>query len=286
MASLARHGPAAGPFYVRRMFRIYPLSVAIVLLFALLQRVAHVPIDTGKLLSNLFLVQNLTGDASFPRPLWSLPYEVQMYLVLPVLYRVTGTRRPVAWAGLVYGGSLFAALALPSHSLASKLMLYVPCFLPGVLAFALSRQWQECRSPVPLFGLIVIGGVVGVPAAVAAGVPEMPLLWVLCLAIGLAIPGRRQLDNALAVRGSHLVAKYSYGIYITHVLALGAIDGLVPGPAVVQWAAMLVLLPGLAYTCYHGIEKHGIALGARLAASHALRSKHDEPRAAAGADVH
>jgi peptidoglycan/LPS O-acetylase OafA/YrhL len=81
----------------------------------------------------------------------------------------------------------------------------------------------------------------------------------------LTIPGRRQLGNPLLVRGSHLVAKYSYGIYITHVLALGAIDGLMPGSAIVQWAAMLILLPGLAYVCYHGIEKHGVALGARLA---------------------
>jgi peptidoglycan/LPS O-acetylase OafA/YrhL len=70
----------------------------------------------------------------------------------------------------------------------------------------------------------------------------------------------------LLANASHLIAKYSYGIYITHVLALGAIDGLVPGPAVVQWAAMLVLLPGLAYICYHGIEKRGIAFGSRLAA--------------------
>jgi hypothetical protein len=29
---------------------------------------------------------------------------------------------------------------------------------------------------------------------------------------------------------------------------------------------MLVLLPGLAYICYHGIEKRGIAFGSRLAA--------------------
>jgi hypothetical protein len=71
MASLARHGPTAIPFYVRRIFRIYPLSVAVVLFFALLQWLSHMPTDTGELLSNLFLVQNLTGDASLPRPLYA-----------------------------------------------------------------------------------------------------------------------------------------------------------------------------------------------------------------------
>ena len=138
MASLERHGPAAIPFYVRRIFRIYPLSVAVVLFFALLQLAAKTPIDTGKLLSNLFLVQNLTGHASFPRPLWSLPYEVQMYLVLPALYQITRTRRPVMWAGLLCVGSVLMVLTLPATSLALKLMLYVPCFLPGVLAFVLT----------------------------------------------------------------------------------------------------------------------------------------------------
>jgi hypothetical protein len=48
---------------------------------------------------------------------------------------------------------------------------------------------------------------------------------------------------------------------------------------------MLILLPGLVYICYHGIEKHRIALGARLAASYAMRSKRAELRAPVGGDV-
>lgn len=285
MASLARHGSAPLPFYIRRVFRIYPLSIAIVSLFALLQAIAHVPIDTAKLLSNLLLVQNITGEASFPRPLWSLPYEVQMYLVLPALYRLTGTRRPLMWASLLWTWSVIMALTLPTESLAYKLMQYVPCFLPGVLAFVISRKTQAMASPLQLFGLVFVGGVIGVPMLVAFGLPEMPLLWGLCLALGLAISRSRELRNRHLVRGSGLIAKYSYGVYMTHVLALGAIDGLVPGPAIVQWAAMLILLPGLAYICYHGIEKRGVALGARLAARCASGSRREERRSAAGGEA-
>jgi peptidoglycan/LPS O-acetylase OafA/YrhL len=284
MASLERHGPAAIPFYVRRIFRIYPLSVAVVLFFALLQLAVKAPIDTRKLLSNLLLLQNLTGHASFPRPLWSLPYEVQMYLVLPALYQITKTRHAVMWAGLLCVWSVLMALALPPNSLALKLILYVPCFLPGVLAFMLSRQVQAKRSPLLLFGLIMVAGVLGIPMLVAAGQSEMPLLWGLCIAVGLTIPTCRQLENARLARGAKLIAKYSYGIYITHVLSLGAIDGLVPGPLIFQWAAMLILLPGLAYICYHGIEKHGIALGARLAARCAENLKAKGLRSAAAGD--
>lgn len=285
MASLERHGAAAFPFYIRRFFRIYPLSAVIVLFFSLLQFAAHLPIDTAKLLSNLFLVQNITGHASFPRPLWSLPYEVQMYLVLPVLYRLTRTQRPLMCAGLVYIWSILMAFMLPSDLLASKLVLYVPCFLPGVLAFVLCRHAQAKTSPVFLFALIVIGGALGIPMLVAAGIPEMPLLWGLCITIGLTIPVSRQLKNGLFASSSHLIAKYSYGIYVTHVLALGAIDGLVPGPAIVQWAAMLILLPGLAYICYHGIEKHGVVLGARLATRLAERSQRRDRRGVANGEA-
>jgi peptidoglycan/LPS O-acetylase OafA/YrhL len=266
MMSLERHGSATIPFYVRRIFRIYPLSIVAVLFFALVQIGSTIPLDIGKLVSNLLLVQNITGDASLPMPLWSLPFEMQMYLVLPALYQITRTRRPAMWAVLLCAASTAFVLLLPTASLARKLALYVPCFLPGVLAFMLARRLQAKTNPAVLFGLIVAVGALGIPVLVAAGLPEMPLLWGLCLALALAIPVCRELQDGHLARGSNLIAKYSYGIYITHVLSLGAIDGLMPGPPIVQWAAMLILLPGLAYICYHGIEKRGIAWGERLAA--------------------
>jgi hypothetical protein len=55
--------------------------------------------------------------------------------------------------------------------------------------------------------------------------------------------------------------------------SLGA--SLLPGPWYVQWGAFLILLPGLAYIAYHGIEKRGIAVGNRVALS--LSSKQTPP---------
>jgi hypothetical protein len=48
---------------------------------------------------------------------------------------------------------------------------------------------------------------------------------------------------------------------------------------------MLILLPGLAYICYHGIEKRGIALGERLAAPCSQRSPHNSRRGTAAGKV-
>jgi peptidoglycan/LPS O-acetylase OafA/YrhL len=264
MASLERHGSAPLPFYVRRFFRIYPLSIAMVLLLPALQLIAHVPVDTGKLVSNLFLVQNITGHGSFPLPLWSLPYEVQMYLVLPAIYLLTMSRWPVMWVGLLLAGSILCISLLPPDSLTFLLTRFVPCFVPGVLAFVLCRRLRPTVSPVALFALLGVGALT-IPALVAAGVPELPLLWALCVAIALAIAACRQVGDGLFARGSALIAKYSYGIYLTHMFALLAVDKIFPAPAFIQWPLMLILLATLSYLCYHGIEKRGVALGARLA---------------------
>ncbi|HSM87748.1 MAG TPA: acyltransferase, partial [Candidatus Limnocylindrales bacterium] len=82
-------------FMVRRIFRVYPLSiVAVGVIFFLRLPLGH--LEPGRLMwtsmgargffSNLLLVQNITDTGSVLGPLWSLPYEMQMYLFLPALF--------------------------------------------------------------------------------------------------------------------------------------------------------------------------------------------------------
>ena len=78
-------------FYIRRAFRIYPLSMLTVLLvFALrIPPGFHTPFvypDKLNFWSNFLLFQNLARQGPAIGPLWSLPYEVQMYFALPFLY--------------------------------------------------------------------------------------------------------------------------------------------------------------------------------------------------------
>lgn len=291
MASLERHGPAVIPFYVRRLLRIYPLPVLILLFMAALQFALNMPIDTKRLLSNLLLVQNITGDQPYIGPLWSLPYEVQMYLVLPPLYAIVSRpRRSVLWCALLYAASIVVA-ASDSANLATfhvpgtnpSLLRFAPCFIAGALAFALARRIPRVLPPRGL-AILMACVIALVPWLVAVGVPEAPVLWGTCLLLGCTIPACRELTSRPIIGAAKTVATYSYGVYLTHVFAFSAIDGLITGSRITQWAVLLILLPGLAYICYHGIEKRGIALGAHLAARFAAKSERQDLRGAPNCD--
>lgn len=264
MQSLDRHGSSAIPFYIRRFFRIYPLSVVAVLFAAAVSLGVGAQVDQGQVLSNLLLVQSITEHRSAPDPLWSLPFEVQMYLVLPAIYLLTKSRHADTWAAALLGASVVAVLAVPPDSLAFRLGQLVPCFLPGVVAYVLSQRVQAKSSPLLLLGVVIGLGVIAIPMLAAAGIPEVPLLWLLCLVLGVTIPYCRDFKHERLEYGTKTIATYSYGIYITHTFALGMV-GASDDPTVAQWLAMMILLVGLPYVCYHGIEKRGIALGARLA---------------------
>jgi peptidoglycan/LPS O-acetylase OafA/YrhL len=268
MLSMDRHGPAAGPFFIRRFFRIYPLAAFMVILTALMTlRWGGQEVTLGVIVSNLLLIQNLTGHISIPGPLWSLPAEVQMYLVLPALYAVTRLSRPVLRVALLCGGLLACGLVasvLSPERVAISPFQYVPCFLPGVLAFVLRGRVTPSFG-LPALLLFIGTSILTVPIFVAAGLPETPLLWVVCLALGVTIPMCQEMTNRTISAAAKTVATYSYGIYLTHMLALWlGFAGMKPYGVTAQWGVFVFMLAGLSYAAYHGIEKRGIRLGARL----------------------
>lgn len=262
MMSLERTGDTALPFMIRRVFRIYPLSCVMVTLSALPGLLQFVPLDVGQFASNLLLVQNLTGHESAPLPLWTLPYEVQMYLFLPALFAFTQMRRPQLRIGLLCIGALTLALIAEAAGINFDLLRYVPCFLPGVLAFVLRRKTPRLGPPV-LFGVLGVA-VVTIPLLVAAGWPETPMFWALCLLLGLIIPNCREIQSRPVARVGKTIATYSYGVYITHTSAI-VLAFAWGGRGPLDWAICAVMLPAFAFVAYHGIEKHGIALGKKLA---------------------
>ena len=261
MMSLQRTGHAAGPFLIRRFFRIFPLSMAIVLLMSTLQWLGGQPIETAGVISNLLLLQHVTGHRPTPDQLWTLSYEVMMYLLLPALFVFTSTGRPLLRIAAIYAASLLVGLFVWREW---SFLAFVPCFLPGAVAFVVARRGPGRHPPWLLFMVVAVAAA-AIPALTAAGVPAAPLFWVMCLALGLVVPKCRNLTSRFVAIGAKAVAKYSYGIYLTHLLAMGLAFPAGSVPTLLNWAVFAIMLSALALVCYHLIERPGMRLGQELA---------------------
>ena len=292
MSSLEREGPRPDwvrAFYLRRALRIYPLAIATVLLVVLLRvppsadrvvtNVAVTP-TLATVASNLTLTENLAGRPDVLSVLWSLPLEVQMYVLLPLCFLLA--RRGV---GAVFGAVAVAAVAgiFDAHSGVPfvwrlNITQFVPCFLGGVVAFAILRKAKRPALPswcwpllicacVPLFALL----------GPSATTPERG--WVFCLGVGCAIPLVANLPQSFVTRVAHVICTYSYGIYLLHLVALWVgFTVLKEMPWEIRWGTCLALLFVLPAVFYHFIEHPGIQLGKRLVAISPRSSSPGESR--------
>jgi peptidoglycan/LPS O-acetylase OafA/YrhL len=253
-------------FMLRRCFRIYPLSLCVVTTIVLLKlplsgtpwNLDWTSMRRMDIISNLLLTQNLTVSPSIPGPLWSLPFEMQMYLVLPALFLVAKKLKS-PWAALpgwlLITGIVFLCLQW-GHGYR---VMYVPCFLAGVIAYRFSqtiqRRWVSWGWPMVLASVMTLRMFVG----------KLEAAWWLCLTIGMLVPRFREMRSPLLRRTSQLIAKYSYGIYLTHVVCIwAAFVGLRRLPAASQWIIFAAILVSIPVLLYHGVEAPLINIGKRI----------------------
>ncbi len=185
-------------FFGRRCFRVLPLSTLVVLAIALFHwPVAHlhdrhfqaVPVHTAGLLSNLLLIQNLTGNESILATLWSLPYEMQMYLVLPLLFvfsRRSRTVYPLLMLWVVAALLAEASFHAPRHIL-RNVFEYAPCFVPGIIAYKLSQRSR------PQFPFLAWPVALALATAIFLQHPVPDRGWICCLLIGASVPQFREM---------------------------------------------------------------------------------------------
>jgi peptidoglycan/LPS O-acetylase OafA/YrhL len=282
MYSMERSGleglPLALNFYIRRIFRIYPLSMLAVLTAVALHldsgwhgvpglsHVAH--IELGRIFSNLLLIQNMVRPGSIINVLWSLPYEVQMYVFLPILFLWIGRRRISAQLLCVLW-ALSALLAFGHMQLSGgtgyvaalqrlNIVRYFPNFLPGIIAFRIGHVGRiKSFLWLPFIAVLVIVYVL---------IPLTAVGWILCLVLGIAIPFFGEIRTSWLRWISHRIATYSYGIYLSHQFAIWFVSDEMGSLPIWSRAAILILLVvGLPIALYHGIEKPMIKVGIRMA---------------------
>jgi len=266
------------PFCIQRLFRIAPLCwfcIVVVLLFHIPSSPDWSPTYRWEgwqwVVNNLLLVQNFTLTSLVSGPLWSLSYEVQMYLTLPFIYRVASGKNAFSWISAIWLGAAVATSALSRlygglfgdydhDSVHPVLTYFVPCFLAGVFAFILSKRWPANLSfwllPPALVGFVF-------------SIHKFPIRhtdWIVCTAIGFLLPRLTELRSEFFRRVFHSVAKYSYGIYLSHAPLLWFVFGYFSGlPLFLRISVFLGLVGVVSVACYRWIEKPMIDVGRSLA---------------------
>jgi len=260
MWSLERK-PHTLDFYIRRWFRIFPLAIAVIVITLLTHaQVGVAPFGHPSLrdvVIQLALMQDmLPVSTPIVGVMWTLPYEVHMYVLLPMIFffvRKNFALWPllVLWCLVIVG-----ARSVPGHNFA----VAIGYFLPGVMAYVAFGRWQP-RLPswtLPLFLLAIF--------ALFLLHCNFHRLWYFCLVFGLALPLFRQLQWKPLLAVSRQIAKYSYGIYLTHPFAvLIGLYLLRQFSLPLRLLAELILLVVLPVIAYHLLEHPMIRLGARLA---------------------
>jgi peptidoglycan/LPS O-acetylase OafA/YrhL len=278
MMSLERSNLEGWPltlnFWVRRVFRLFPLSCFFVLFtWAVGIPQAHIHphviygigITPKVLLTNLTLSQNLFGTGDILGQLWSLPIEWNMYLLLPLLF-VVARKWPgrfvwLAWPLVALLGWFYISVL---HSFSGmwrlNLLSFAPCFVPGVLAYVLSRRLQPRVKaflwPINLLGLVFLFLLR----------PSWPAAWIIALALGVSVVFFKEEPNRYVNATTLNIAKYSYGIYLGHTLCIwAAFSFLHRFPWYAQGFAFAVLLIAIPVIAFSVIEKPGIRIGKQVA---------------------
>ncbi len=274
MCSLERlgHGHTARRFYVRRAFRIYPLAVLAVVAVV----VFRIPIDPtpgqefrfpspAVLAGNLLLIQNFVGKESILSPLWSLPFEVEMYVALPMLFTVALMAKGVRYLGVLIASSVAIGLLVFAATGHAQILAYIPCFLAGVLAYALRDKVRPFISsalwPVFLLAWFGVTSLLMPPT----GIPHMLVSWAACLFLGFSIGAFRDSTARVWNRMTQQVAKYSYGIYLSHVPAIWLAFGyLGEAGTTLKVLASLLITAAVSVAAFHLVESPMIEVGRRL----------------------
>ncbi len=282
MWSLERNPYVLG-FYTRRIFRIYPLAIVILLLSTIFRIPSLHDVDGHtffempralSLIENLLLMQNIHGGQSIWGVMWSLPFEVQMYFLLPFLFFFV-RKNFFLWPLLL----LWVMTVDFDHSILKQLtqggfpfQASVPYFLAGVIAYVL---FSKVKARLPWFLL---------PVALAVLLccfmprPSWRAGWLLTLVLGLLLPNFKQVKIKWIVWSSHEVAKYSYGIYLVHPISIMIGINLMHGYNLVwRISALLLSLTIMAVAAHHLVEQPMIRLGARLADRMERRFHEPEP---------
>jgi peptidoglycan/LPS O-acetylase OafA/YrhL len=287
LSSIERHARKHGErrlfwaFMLRRCLRIYPLSVFVVSVIYL----THIPVahvnnwmttignhPRAELIPSLLLTQNFVQFDQILEPLWSLPYEIQMYCFFPMIY--LAIRRFNSGKILIFAWALLATVehvisphiakhGNPGHIFALPDMLfYFLWFLAGLYAY---KEMQTSKRVLPFWALPTLLGFMCLACVLSYDHNKFMFL---SLCLGLALPYIQSCEIGRLNRACGWIAKYSYGIYLLHDPAIWlAFVRFSHTPLVVRMGLFVLATFGGSVLLYHLLEHPMISVGNRAAAA-------------------
>jgi len=151
-------------FYINRLLRIYPLFLAALLLACYLDPVQN---NFWSLMSSVFFMHNLPGGVYYPQfteVLWTIPIEMQFYLLFPLLLifvRNYGLKYLFALLGLCIGIRLMIFIITGSAFQLGYTTIFgrLDQFIIGMLlGFAYRKVSSKFKHPFYLFASIILTG--------------------------------------------------------------------------------------------------------------------------------
>lgn len=252
---------SAPPAYLwRRLWRIYPAWLIALLVGVLAAAATGQAASATDVLTHLFFVHTFSAETARTviLPAWSMPAEVQFYLLLPLVAPLLlGSRRLAVAAGLAVAAYL--ALQPLSGGIAGLNWPYLA--LPFILGMA--AAWLVGRraavptwlAPLGLLGLLVFGSLVSpFPCGPRSTVVSA---FAFAAVLGVAANGSRLLGWAPL----RLLGICGYGLFLLHWPLITVIQ-----QRLGSMAALLLGLPAAiaaAMLCYTLIEEPCIRFSRR-----------------------
>jgi peptidoglycan/LPS O-acetylase OafA/YrhL len=245
-------------FYLQRLFRIYPLSIVcvfVVLLCAVPPNwgTPFAQVSIGGLLANLTLTQNLTRVDSVSASMWTLPFETQMYLLLPAVFLFC--QKYGRSGSLILVAASIVLAAAESAVPGPHVMQFFPCFLGGALAYTMRKR--KPTLPAVAFPLTLAFFAIG---GAAQGMSTLAQ-WGICIVLGGALPLFQEIRAGAIASASAWVARYSYGIYLSNLPLRWLCFERFHLSLWQAWALYAVLISILPMALYHFIEAPMIRFG-------------------------
>src|SRR5262249_33632729 len=138
---------------------------------------------------------------------------MQMYVFLPLLFVVARKRGAV---------SILAITAIVTALAAIKpwgLLMFAPCFLPGIVGYTLWGRGKRLSWYLWPPGLALLIFIYSISTHHTFAGPRWPE-WTACLAAGILVTRFEEMPGNLLRKVCGFLAKYSYGIYLTHMACL------------------------------------------------------------------